>query len=76
MSSDFKYAGFITYSHEDEDKASWLRKKLEKFTVPRSLVGQKGKFGKIPPRLYPIFRDRDELPGSAQLGPVIEAGSC
>ena len=72
MSSDFKYAGFITYSHEDEEKASWLRKKLEKFTVPQSLVGQKGKFGEIPPRLYPIFRDRDELPGSAQLGPVIE----
>ena len=26
----------------------------------------------MPARLYPIFRDRDELAGAAQLGPLIE----
>ena len=67
-----KYVGFITYSHKDEAVARWLREKLENFKVPSNLIGKLGKFGKIPPRLYPIFRDRDELPGSAQLGSVIE----
>ena len=72
MENSFKYRAFITYAHEDENQARWLRKKLEGFPVPTNLVGKKGKFGKIPSRLYPIFRDRDELPGSAQLGSVIE----
>jgi len=72
MDKSYKYRAFITYAHKDENQARWLRKKLEKFSVPKNLVGKKGKFGKIPSRLYPIFRDRDELPGSAQLGSVIE----
>ena len=72
MEHSFKYRAFITYAHEDEEKARWLRKKLEEFPVPQNLVGRKGRFGKIPSRLYPIFRDRDELPGSAQLGSIIE----
>ena len=72
MENSFKYRAFITYAHEDEEKARWLRKKLEGFTVPKNLVGQKSRFGKIPSRLYPIFRDRDELPGSAQLGSIFE----
>ena len=72
MEPSFKYRAFITYAHEDEQKARWLRKKLEEFPVPQNLVGRKGRFGKIPSRLYPIFRDRDELPGSAQLGSIIE----
>ena len=72
MENSFKYRAFITYAHEDENQARWLRRKLESFPVPKNLVGKKGKFGKIPSRLYPIFRDRDELPGSAQLGSVIE----
>ena len=72
MDKSYKYRAFITYAHKDENQARWLRKKLEKFSVPQNLVGKKGKFGKIPSRLYPIFRDRDELPGSAQLGSVIE----
>ena len=72
MEHSFKYRAFITYAHEDEQKARWLRKKLEEFPVPQNLVGRKGRFGKIPSRLYPIFRDRDELPGTAQLGSIIE----
>ena len=72
MSSSFKYRAFITYAHKDEEKARWLRKKLEDFKVPKHLIGQSSSFGPIPSRLYPIFRDRDELAGAAQLGPLIE----
>ena len=72
MSREFKYKAFITYAHRDEEKARWLRKKLENFRVPKHLVGKKSPFGPVPSRLYPIFRDRDELAGAAQLGPLIE----
>ena len=68
----YKYRAFITYAHKDEERARWLRKKLETFRVPKHLVGTDGDFGKVPARLYPIFRDRDELAGAAQLGPLIE----
>ena len=40
--------------------------------MPKHLIGKSSAFGPIPARLYPIFRDRDELAGAAQLGPLIE----
>jgi len=36
--------------------------------VPRRLVGRDAGTGAIPRRLRPVFRDRDELPTSAELG--------
>ncbi len=72
MSGEYKYKAFITYAHRDEEKARWLREKLESFRVPKHLIGKQASFGAVPSRLYPIFRDRDELAGSAQLGPLIE----
>ncbi len=72
MNREFKYKAFITYAHRDEEKARWLRKKLEGFRVPKHLIGKSSAFGPVPARLYPIFRDRDELAGAAQLGPLIE----
>ena len=72
MNREFKYKAFITYAHRDEEKARWLRKKLESFRVPKHLIGKSSAFGPVPARLYPIFRDRDELAGAAQLGPLIE----
>ena len=65
--SDFKYWAFISYSHADDSWARWLHRKLETCPIPRSLVGQPLGDEKIPARLFPIFRDRDELPGSADL---------
>ena len=72
MIGEFKYKAFITYAHRDEERARWLRKKLEGFRVPKHLIGKNSPFGPVPSRLYPIFRDRDELAGAAQLGPLIE----
>ena len=66
MSSSFKYRACITYAHKDEEKARWLRKKLEDFKVPKHLIGQSSSFGPITSRLYQILRDRDELAGAAQ----------
>lgn len=69
---DFKYWAFISYSHADEEWAKWLHKSIETYRVPRKLVGRETPQGEIPKRLFPIFRDRDELPGASDLGGKIQ----
>ena len=71
-SSAKRYRAFISYSHADEKWASWLHRGLETYTVPRALVGTHGQWGALPARLYPIFRDREELASAADLPGRIE----
>ena len=47
-------------------------RKLETYRIPRSLVGKKTQSGEIQKRLYPIFRDREELPTANELASVIK----
>src|SRR2546423_1387896 len=70
-SDEHKYWAFISYSHRDRAWGDWLHKALESYRVPSRLVGRDATDGRVPARLYPIFRDRDELPSSADLGGVI-----
>jgi WD40 repeat protein len=63
-----RYWAFISYSHTDKDWGDWLHKALETYRVPRRLVGKASRDGTVPDRLFPIFRDREELPVSADLG--------
>src|SRR5262249_53265067 len=63
-----KYWAFLSYSHTAKKWGDWLHKALETYRVPRRLVGKESRDGKIPERLFPIFRDREELPVSADLG--------
>jgi len=72
----FKYWAFISYSHADMRWGDWLHKKLEGYRVPRSLAGKPSRDGKVPRRLFPIFRDREELPVSADLGATIALPGC
>jgi len=65
------YRAFISYSHKDAKWGAWLHRALEAYRVPAPLVGSEGRHGRIPPRLFPIFRDREELPTSADLGEQI-----
>lgn len=65
---EMKYYAFISYSHQDKEWGDWLHKALETYKVPRALVGQMGRDGAVPKRPYPVFRDREELPTSADLG--------
>lgn len=69
----YKYWAFISYSHADGEWGDWLHKSLETFRVPKRLVGKPSRDGSVPPRLYPVFRDREELPGSSNLGDNINA---
>lgn len=68
-----KYWAFISYSSKDRRWAEWLHRRIENYPIPDEFRGtsvagetELGEF------LRPVFRDRDELSGSAQLGPAIE----
>jgi len=72
VAPSFAYWAFISYSHRDEAQATALHRKLETYRVPRAYAGTDTGQGRVPDRLYPCFRDRDELGGAPSLGPVIE----
>ncbi len=63
-----KYWAFLSYSHRDAEWGDWLHKALETYRVPRRLPGKQSRDGTVPERVFPIFRDREELPVSANLG--------
>jgi WD40 repeat protein len=65
------YRAFISYSHSDDKIARWLHSKLERYVIPRSLVGKTTLMGIVPRRLFPVFLDREEIPTSADLGQTI-----
>jgi hypothetical protein len=62
------YWAFLSYSHADARWANRLHRALENFPVPRRLIGGRTPVGPAPRRLHPIFRDREELGASADLG--------
>ncbi|MDM7860906.1 toll/interleukin-1 receptor domain-containing protein [Alteromonas sp. ASW11-36] len=59
-----RYHAFLSYSHADDKWSNWVHKNLESFRFPRSICS---KYNLTTNSLHPIFRDRDELPGSADL---------
>ena len=65
------YQAFLSYSHVDSDHADWLHKAIERFAVPKGLVGRVTAYGAVPRSLTPIFRDRHELAASSDLGQTI-----
>ncbi len=68
MSAEKKYWAFLSYSHQDTRVCERVHRELETYQVPKRLVGRDTREGKTPGRLFPVFRDRDELPGSSELG--------
>jgi len=64
---DFRYWAFISYSQRDVKWALWLHRELETYRLPRALVGRPIGHVKLPRRLLPVFRDRDELPSAGDL---------
>jgi tetratricopeptide (TPR) repeat protein len=50
-----------------------LHRALETYRIPAKLVGVPTAVGPVPRRLTPIFRDRDELPASGNLGAELTA---
>lgn len=70
MKDSRRYKAFISYSHSDEKWARWLQRALEKYKLPKSL---RKNHPDLPTRLYPIFRDRDELASGGDLSESIRA---
>lgn len=69
MDSRPRYRAFISYSHHDRKAAEWVHRALETYRAPSRLTTSGG--GAPTRRLTPIFRDRDELSASPDLGEVI-----
>ena len=65
------YRVFISYSHADAKWANWLMRRLEGYRVPARLHGRAAPIGQVGPRIAPVFRDRDELPTTSDLGETI-----
>jgi hypothetical protein len=62
-----KYWAFISYSHHDSKWGTWLHRCLDTYRVPKKLLGRVTADGPLPRRLFPIFRDREELAASPNL---------
>lgn len=70
-----KYWAFISCSSRDKKWGKWLHSRLENYPIPKEFrditLFDGAVLGK---NLRPIFLDRDELAGSAELGPAILKG--
>jgi hypothetical protein len=72
MSELFRYAAFISYSSKDAAFAKRLHRALEAYGVPSALGSFDLIGGGKKNRIYPVFRDREEL-AAGDLGERIEA---
>ena len=68
MTSPRRYRAFISYSHGDAEAARWLQRALERYRPPAALRASRPD---LPARLYPVFRDQDELASAHDLSDSI-----
>lgn len=68
-----RYSAFISYNHRDRDWAVWLHRALERYRIPKRLIGRPSPWGALAERLPPVFRDRDELATSSDLAASVRA---
>lgn len=75
-----RYHCFLSYRHADNrvegrQWATWLHQRIETYEVPSDLVGKTNdRGGVIPSRIFPVFRDEEELPADADLSqPITKA---
>ena len=72
-----RYWTLISYSHREPAWGARVHRAIETYRVPRRLVGKKSLFGwAIPRRIFPVFRDTEELPSAADLGKNIIEALC
>jgi hypothetical protein len=72
MAEPFRYAAFISYASEDTAFARRLHRALEAYRIPASMGEVKlTDHPRAKNRVYPCFRDREELP-SGHLGEALQ----
>ncbi|MFK7828612.1 MAG: TIR domain-containing protein [Congregibacter sp.] len=69
---DYLYKAYLSYSHADAAWARWLHRSLESYRVPSALAGVRPDGRVVPARVSPIFRDREDLSSTADLGEGLE----
>jgi WD40 repeat protein len=62
----YRYWAFISYSHADKKIVNWLHSSIEQYRLPKGVTD--GQQQPIARQIFPVFRDRDELPSSSDLG--------
>jgi tetratricopeptide (TPR) repeat protein len=73
VDADARYWAFLSYSHADRIIAAKLHRALETYRLPARLVGRVGSAGKVPERLHPVFRDREELTATGGIGAAVDS---
>lgn len=68
---ELRYRAFLSYSHKDAAAAGRLHRRLETYRMPKRLVATETAHGVVPQRLWPIFRDREELPAATDLSETV-----
>jgi MTH538 TIR-like domain (DUF1863) len=68
----YRYAAFVSYASKDAKFAKALHQRLERYNIPRKLGTFDLTGGGKKNRIYPVFRDREELP-AGDLGANLEA---
>ena len=61
------YRAFLSYSHRDAASATYWHGRLQEFTIGRPFANMPTRFGPVPHRLTPIFRDRLHFPPGHEL---------
>jgi hypothetical protein len=66
------FRAFVSYSHADTVAARRLQRRLETYRVPRRLADRVAPMGAAQGRVGPVFRDREDLPASADLSEAVK----
>lgn len=71
---EYRYWAFVSYSSKNKSWGRWVHRAIEAYGIPVQLVNKPTPAGQpAPKRFRPIFRDRDELPASADLSSNIDS---
>jgi len=68
-----RYRAFISYSHVDQAFGRRLHRRLERYVLPKRLVGRETARGPVPRRVAPVFRDREEFSAAGDLTAEVRA---
>jgi len=68
-----RYRAFISYSHVDQAFGRRLHRRLERYGLPRRLIGRETARGPVPRRVAPVFRDREEFSAAGDLTAEVRA---
>jgi len=70
METGYEYYAFISYEHEDEKWAKWLKNKLKTYKLPTYSAKETGK--EFPKTFHPGFRDKTDPSETGDLSKILQ----